>query len=511
MQADLIIVNGKCNTMTDEGFCDWIAVKGEMILKTGKGDEYRTLKGSETLIIDAGGGTVLPGFIDSHFHVVQTAMNLQSVQMKDAGSWEGLGRKIRETEMEHPGKPIMGVRLEKERLKENRFPDRKVLDRFSENVPVWINCLDYQISMLNTYGLLYYKIPFRMEGVETDSNGVATGIFRGKANAMLRTNVLNRCSDDMRHKSVEQLMPRILRYGITTINAMEGGYMYSDRDAEFIHEYSGDFPVDITLFYQSMDMNKINAMGLNRVGGSMYLDGTMGARTAALTFEYADRPGEMGNLTIGQNELNEFLVSCYQRHCQTALYTIGDRAIGQALRAHEYAIEKTGISGLRHRLEHVELATKDQIRKAAELGIIFSMNPTYEKYWGAPGEMYQKRLGARYGTTNQYRMILDEGVMLCAGSDSDICEIDPMIGISAAVNHPVARHRITLQEALRMYTINGAYAIGEEDRKGSLKEGHLADIIIMNCDLETLPAEKLEDAKVKCTIKSGGVVYNELL
>ncbi len=364
--------------------------------------------------------------------------------------------------------------------------------------------------MLNTYGLLYYKIPFRMDGIEMDKNGVATGIFRGRANATLRTNVLNKCTDKFRQECVTSLIPDLLSVGITTVNAMEGGYMYSDLDAEFIYKHSKDYPIDITLFYQSMDMQKIKKMGLKRVGGSLYLDGTMGARTAALTFEYADAPGKMGDLVIGQTDLNEFLVESYKNHWQTALYAIGDRAIEQALRGHEYALDITGISGLRHRIEHVELATHKQIKKAKELGIIFSMNPTYERYWGAPNGMYQRRLGNRYGSTNQFRDIIDSGVVLCAGSDSDICEINPLIGISSAINHPIPQHRISLYEALEMYTINGAYAIKEEHLKGTLEKGKLADIIIMDKDIPKLSNDKVDTAKVTCTIKSGQIIYNKL-
>ena len=194
---------------------------------------------------------------------------------------------------------------------------------------------------------------------------------------------------------MSRLMPQLLSTGITTINAMEGGNMYSDKDADFIYEYSEEFPVDIALFYQSMDIEKIKNLYLNRIGGSLYIDGTMGARTAALSFEYADCPGRMGSLRFSQPELNEFVTECYRNNMQLSVYTIGDRAIEMALNAHEFALYHTGIRGLRHRLEHVELSDDRQMERAAEMGIIFSMNPTYEAYWGGKGKMYEQRLGER--------------------------------------------------------------------------------------------------------------------
>ena len=309
---------------------------------------------------------------------------------------------------------------------------------------------------------------------------------------------------------MSRLMPQLLSTGITTINAMEGGNMYSDKDADFIYEYSEEFPVDIALFYQSMDIEKIKNLYLNRIGGSLYIDGTMGARTAALSFEYADCPGRMGSLRFSQPELNEFVTECYRNNMQLSVYTIGDRAIEMALNAHEFALYHTGIRGLRHRLEHVELSDDRQMERAAEMGIIFSMNPTYEAYWGGKGKMYEQRLGERYVRTNCFREIIDSGVCICGGSDSDITEFNPLIGISAAINHQVEYHRASVYETLEMYTCNGAYAIFEEEEKGTLEVGKLADVIILDGDIMMTKKEKIQDMSVLSTIKSGELIYNRL-
>ena len=387
---------------------------------------------------------------------------------------------------------------------------RKVLDKFSDDIPIWINNLDYQVSILNTYGLLYYKIPFRIDGIELDEKGAPTGIFRGKANATLRTNILNSYPNKNREENIRKLIPKLLEVGITTVNAMEGGYMYSDKDANFIYEHIADFPIDIVLFYQCLDLDKVREKKLKRIGGSLYIDGTMGARTAALTFEYNDKKGEMGRLIFSQKELNVFVEECYINKLQLSLYTIGDRAIETALNAHEYALEKTGIKGLRHRMEHVELASLLQIKRAKKLGIIFSMNPTYEKYWGGSNKMYSQRLGKKYVETNKFREIIDGGLTLCGGSDSDVCDYNPFVGIHSAINHPVKKHRISLYEAIKMYTINGAYAIFEENNKGSLEIGKLADMIILDTDIFEIDTESIDKVKVLCTIKSGKILYSTI-
>lgn len=508
MKAEKIIYNGKCLDVVEETINDWIAINGKTIIATGTGDEYIQLKDINTTMINAHGKSVLPGFIDSHFHLLQTAMNSDFVNLSKVSNYGDIGNMIKEYARQNLDKEIFCFRLDEGFLKEGKYPDRKTLDQISGDKVLWISNIDYQVSMLNTYGLLFYKIPYRLQGIESDSDGVATGIFRGSANAALRTNILNKYEDRRRMQNVTKLIPTILSNGITSINAMEGGYMYSDKDATFVYENCDTFPIDVFLFYQTHDLDQIQEMGLSRVGGSLYIDGTMGARTAALSFEYNDKPGHMGRLLFSQDEINEFVLKCYERNLQLSLYTIGDRAIELVLNAHEYAIQKSGVRGLRHRLEHVELATKDQIQKASDLGLIFSMNPTYELYWGGKGKMYEDRLGEKYVRTNRFRDILDAGVKICAGSDSDVCEMNPFLGIHSVVNHPVKSSRGNIFEAIRMYTSNSAYAIFEESMRGNIKEGMLADLIILNQNILTTPSDMIKDIKVDMTIKSGDILFN---
>jgi len=510
MIADIVIKNGRCLTMEKEEEKDWLSIKDGRIVAIGEGDAYDPYIGDDTMVFDAGGRTVMPGFIDSHFHVVQTALNSVSLDLSDTKTHEELGQRIQEAYKASGGGYIRGIKVSAEQFEEKSFPTRTLLDKYCDNVPVWLNSNEYQVSMLNTYAMLYFKIPFTAEGVEMDEKQMPTGIFYKNANAILRANILKSFSNAERREALSGIMERLLSNGITSVNAMEGGYMFSDKDADFIFENSDFFPIDMTLFYQSMDIEKIKDMGLSRVGGSLYVDGTMGARLAALSFPYADDPKSMGCLFLNQQEINDFVLECYRNKLQLALYTIGDRAIQMALDAHEYAMHQTGIRGLRHRLEHVELPTEDQINKASELGIIFSMQPTYEVYWGGKGKMYEQRLGYHYQLTNPFKTIIESGVRICGGTDSDITEPRPMIGIHGAVNHPVEKHHISLYEALKMFTLNGAYAVFEEESKGSLAVGKIADVLILDKDIFSVPKENIKDTGVEVTIKSGEVLYNSL-
>ncbi len=512
MKKDIIIINGKCLSMSNQNQYqyDWLVISGNLIADIGYGEGYKKYMDQGGVVLDAKGGTVLPGFIDSHFHVVQAAINSTSVDLSRAKSFEDIGDLISEAAKNTKDNVIRGIRLDEQNLKENRLPDRTVLDKYCKDLPVFLNTVEYQKSVLNTYALLYYRIPFTLEGVEFDGNQVPTGIITHYANAFLRESILKNIPNARRADAVKSFSHTLIEKGITTVNAMEGGRMYSDKDADFIYEYADQFAFDTALFYQTMDITRVKEMNLTRIGGSLYLDGTFSARTAALSFDYHDSPGNRGGLYFTQEELNDFVLDCYIHKLQLALYSIGDRAIEQALNAHEYALERTGNTGLRHRLEHVELPTAEHIKRAKELGLVFSMSPSYEYIWGGSDKLNQERLGENYQLTNPFREIINEGIVVCGGSDCDVTPADPLLGIYAAVNHPVEEHRIDIYTAIQMFTCNAAYGIFEEQKKGMLEAGKLGDIVILDKDILKEKKEKIKDIKVSCTIKDGNIIYNRV-
>ncbi len=508
MSNDILIMNGNCLSMANQNRYDWLVIREDLIADVGFGEGYKKYMNKTGLVLDAKGGTVLPGFIDSHFHVVQAAINSTSVDLGEARSFADIGALIAEAaKHSESDKVIRGIRLDEQNLKEGRMPDRNVLDQYCKDIPVFLNSVEYQKSALNTYALLYYKIPFTLQGIEFDENQVPTGIITHLANVFLRESILRNIPNARRLEAVKSFSKTLIEKGITTINAMEGGRLYSDKDAEFIYEYAEQFPFDIALFYQTMDIPKVREMNLKRIGGCFYLDGTFGARTSALSFDYHDSPGNRGGLNFSQEELNDFVLDCYINKLQLALYTIGDRAIEQAINAHEYALDRTGNAGLRHRLEHVELPTGSHIKRAKELGLVFSVSPTYEAIWGGPKKLYRERLGEKYQLTNPFREIMSEGVVVCGGSDCDVTPADPLLGICSAVNHPVERHRVDVISAIKMFTYNGAYGIFEENRKGSLETGKLADIVILDRDILKVKNDDIKDIQVNYTIKSGNILF----
>lgn len=509
MNVNLLIINGQCLSMEENLIYNWIAISGEKIVLTGFKDEYKKYDIIYDTLIDAKGASVLPGFIDGHFRLVQTAINKCNVDLSQTRSFSDIGDLIQEAGRKNKEDSIHGIRLDINQIKEKRIPNRMEIDKFWNDSAVWINSNDYLVSALNTYGILYYKIPFSQVGVECDLKNVPTGVFRQQANALLRRNILQRSSDIERINALHRLEPELAALGLTTVCAMEGGKMHSDRDAEFVYDviHNKDVYFDIELFYQTLNVERIIGMGLSRLGGCLYVDGTFNTRTAAISFDYFDSPGNRGALYFSQEKMNELVEQCYFRNLQLALYTIGDRAIEMALLAHEHALRLTGNYSLRHRLEHAELVTEEQINKAKEMEIIFSMQPTYELNWGKPGGMYERRLGSAYKKTNPFRSILDHGAIICGGSDSDTSPANYIASIYAAVNHPIEKHRVSVFEAIQMFTSSGAYAIGKEKEKGYIKNGYFADIVILDKDILSINEKEINSLKVRTTIKAGKIVY----
>ena len=509
MNADLLIYNGKCLSYDENTIYDWIATKDGRITEMGTSDSYKTILTGHDYAIDANGGSVLPGFYDSNVHLMQTAFNRTRLSLRDARSFADIGDLIQEEAKKHTdGSPLIAYGLDEEKLIEKKLPDRHFLDKFSRDFPVVISRVEYHSCVLNTNALLHYKVSYMLDGIELDSEKMPTGVVRYGANAILRENILTDISVTDRKIALDDTMKFLLKNGITTLNAMEGGYTFSDWDAETIYMYKDSFPIDIILYYQTTDVEMIKAKGLTQMGGSLFVDGAFGSRNAALAEDYNDKAIWNGLLYYSDEEMNSFVQSCYENNIQLAVHAIGERAIEQMINAHKKAFNSTKKTGMRHRLEHAELITPKQTIDAKELGIVLSMQPSYELFWGGAGNMYETRLGDRYKVTNPFKEITDAGIIICGGSDSDVTPACPIMGIHGAVNHPIKEHRIDIMAAIKMFTCNGAFAVFEEDKKGYLRKGYEADIVILDEDLLSIEADKIIDCNVKYTIKAGNILYS---
>ena len=506
MENNILLYNGNFWRFGSKAY-DWIGITNGIITDAGYGDSYVNCMDSYSEKEDISGRLVLPGFYDCHAHFVQTATKYISLDLIGCRSYSDIKDKIEEWIEKNPRTTIIrAFGLEVSNLEEGCYPTRKILDGFTKDYAIWINSRDFHCSILNTRAFHELKVPLAMEGVEYDDNSSPSGRIYGKANALTRKKIIQSYSPSDRYKSIVELSQRIIKKGVTSIHVMEGGFEFYENDARDMNRYKDQLPVDINLFYSTMDFEKVEEMGLEWIGGDVYLDGSFTSKSAAIYEKYNDHEGN-GELYFTQDEINEFILKSYEKNLNTTMHAVGDRALECLITAHEHASSIYPVSSLRHRVEHAELASDSQIERASRIGLIFSMQPAYEYMFGGPGKMYERRLGKRYRETNQFRKLTDMGIVICGGSDSDLTPIDPVLGIHAAVNHPVEENRVSVEEAVKFFTINAALSVKEEKRKGSIEIGKLADLVILDRDIFSIAPEEIISAEISATIKNGFVVY----
>jgi predicted amidohydrolase YtcJ len=506
----IIFYNSKIYTMENEIF-NWIAIKDGKIYKTGYENEYVSLLKRSKMSIDLHNKIIIPGFYDCHVHLVQTGISMiLGVDLSNETNISDVLEKIKnKADNTEEGQLIQGIHYNISNIKENRFPTRKELDKIAPENPVWINSIEFHTSALNSVALLQMNMPYDIEGVPRDENNIPLGILTGKASAFVKNRISNKFDDKLRGKAVKRALDVAKSKGVTTLHAMEGGYKFSKLDAEYVKNNKNKFEQDIILYYQSIDINNAIENNLKRLGGDVFIDGSFASKTAAIKKPYKKDNNNYGNLYYSQNELNNFAAEAQKNNIQITLHAIGDRAIDQVLTAYEYAAETVGGINLRNRIEHFELASDEHIIRCKNLNIIPSMQPVFEYVWGGKGGLYEKSLSkSYYSNSNRFRKIIDEGVMIIGGSDSDVCEINPILGIYSAVNHPKQKSSISTFEAVQMYTSNAAYASNEENVKGTIKNGKIADLVVLDKDIFEINKEDIKDVNVWMTIKEGNIIYS---
>lgn len=505
----MLVFGGKIYSMkSKEDIYSWMAISEGKILMLGNDESYEYIIDSTTEMVDIKGKILIPGFYDSHVHLVQSGLNSEGIDLFNVKSIDELLQLIEcKTQVTPVGQLIRAYHFDVTKIKEHRFPTRYEIDSVSSDYPVWINSIEYHSSAINTLALNSVNLPYNIDGIKRDERSLPLGFFTGKASAYIRNRLLAGIDDTTRERGVQRRIAEAIKKGVTSINAMEGGFTFHENDAKFISRNRNRYPIDIRLYYQSFDLEKAAAINSDSIGGDIFIDGAFNSRTAAISKKYSDMD-TFGNLYFNQDELNYFVTKVISSDYQLALHAIGERAIDQTLNAYEVAFSNNSSCNKRCRIEHFELATDEQIQRAKQLELIISVQPAFEYYWGNKGGMYERRLGVELNQrTNNFRKMVDEGLILCGGSDSDVTEINPILGIYSAVNHPKASFALTVYEAVEMFTKNAAYASFEEDKKGSLEIGKLADFCVLNQNIFEIPNSEIINTKVFGTFKEGNVLY----
>ncbi|NIO71272.1 MAG: amidohydrolase family protein, partial [Anaerolineae bacterium] len=387
-------------------------------------------------------------------------------------------------------------------------PIIKPLDTTAPDNPVYLIGVTGHTSVVNTRALEILALPDDMPGLMRDAQGQPNGLLSDQANSLAEDKFSGLFGAG--EKAVETIplaVEKAHSVGITTLHALEGGLTSRDRAVQEFLALMPTLSLRIVLYYQTMDVDKVVAMGLPRIGGCILLDGDVGPHTAALSKPYADDPECYGTLYHSQEEIDAFVLKAHKAGLQVAMHAVGDAAVEQALNAYEAALAAYPRDDHRHRIEHCEVIREDQIQRAQRLGVALAIQPPFNHYW--PHTEYYPLLGEeRAWKADPVRTLMRPGLLVAGGSDSTVTPLGPLIGVHAAVNHSNPAERVSVEEGLQLYTINAARIAFQEADRGSLEVGKLGDLVVLADDPRTVAPAAIADIPVEMTVVGGEIVYS---
>jgi hypothetical protein len=512
MTKVLLLFNGNILTLSTKfPKCEAVVLQDGKIVACGTSAELKAQYKTAIEMIDLEGKTVLPGFIDTHAHLTDTGVDTLGVDLCESHSIAEIQNNLAQFAKHIPsGEWFFGHGFDDSILVEKRYPTRYDLDKAVPNHPICISRRDGHSCVANSLALNLLNLPPDTDGIEKDTQtGEPTGTMRRTAVGLTYEKMSGQLSDELRLKGLHTAVQSAISKGITTIHALEGGSDTADKNLAVLLNHQDKLPVRIIVYHQTCNVERVKKAGLPRIGGCVLVDGSIGSRTAAVTQPFNDDPGNNGVLYFTDKRLYEFIETAHCAGLQISMHAIGDRAIDQLLKTYRQVLTKYPRKDHRHRIEHYELPRPEQIPQTAELGLLLAMQPTFDYLWGGETQLYATRLGiSRSLFSNPLRTILDAGIKIAGGSDSYVTPMDPMLGIHSAVNHYSPIQRVSVDEAIRMYTTTAAYAAFEESQKGTIEPGKLADLVVLEKNPYAVPKSELKDIPISMTICRGKVVYS---
>jgi predicted amidohydrolase YtcJ len=524
--ATLAIVNARVWTGDrTQPWAEALAVSGEHLVAVGTSDEIRRRAAGVTPI-DAAGRLVVPGFIDTHVHFLDGGFRLASVQLRDARTKDEFVRRIAAFAGTVPaGTWITGGDWDHSHWG-GELPAREWIDAATPNHPVWVNRLDGHMALANTAALKAAGVTRATEDVAggeivRGTGGEPTGLLKDNAMALV-DRVVPEPSDEMRDRALAAAMEYVAEQGVTSVHNMGS---WADLETFARARRADALETRIYSVVPLADWERLRDVVANRdhggsegrgdewlrIGGLKgFVDGSLGSHTAAFHEPFDDAPGDRGLLVNTPEDLYAWIAGADKAGLHVMVHAIGDRANGLLLDIFERVAGENGARDRRFRVEHAQHLAAADIPRFAKLSVIPSMQPYHAIDDGRWAEKY---IGGRIRTTYAFRSLMDAGASLAFGSDWFVAPPTPLEGIYAAVTrrtlddrHPggwVPEEKLTVEEALRAYTAGAAYASFDEDRKGVLAEGRLADFVMLDRNLFEIAPEDIRHARVVLTVAGG--------
>jgi hypothetical protein len=533
--ADLVLVNGKVWTGNRaQPEAQAVAVRHGRLVAVGSTADVQKLAGDKTKSIDLAGKRVVPGFIDSHVHMLGGGSRLSQVPLKDAKDEQEFGKRLREFDDKLPrGRWMLGGEWDHDRAFGGELPTAAILDKYVPTRPVFLRRYDGHMALANSAAL-------KLAGVNARTADPAGGVVYRKPGTMEPTGLLRDTamslverivpppSPDEVAEGVRAALAEARSVGVTGVIDMDGSDARTKRDLFRLYQAlarRGELTCRIDLRWPLASWKALADLGVEagfgndyvRIGGLKgFVDGSLGSSTAKMFDSYVNEPGSTGLYVTPPGALREYILAADKAGLNVAVHAIGDEANATLLDIYAEVIAKNGPRDRRFRVEHAQHLRPADYKRFAELGVVASMQPFHivdDGRW-AEGRIGAKRCASSYAN----RSLLDAGAKVAFGSDWSVAPLSPLLGIDAAVNrrtldgkHPKGwypEQKITVEEALTAYTATAAFAAGREKELGTLQVGKLADLVVLSRDiLAEKERDVLAEAKVVMTVVGGKVVY----
>ena len=522
---DYVVLNARVFTVDDDQpQAEAFAVKGDRFIAVGSSSDIRNLASSRTEIIDAEGMTVTPGFIDAHSHPSGAGVN-ELVQVNaDLRSIAEIKQALQQRAQITPdGQWIRAFKYDDTKLAEGRPINRFDIDEVAPNNPVVVGHRGGHTGVYNSMALALAGITSETPDPPggrfyRDSNGVLTGLAAERARYPLNSLIPSDSSREQRRDGVKLISELMTRAGLTSVHQTGGGrndmIAYEDARAD------GDMRFRMYLFARGRIFDDLVNAGIRtgfgdsvfRIGAVKFMaDGSASERTMRMSTPYEGRPDDFGILTMSQEEIHEAVENAHRNDFQIGIHANGDVTIEMVLNAYERVQRLWPRENTRHRIEHCSLVNPTLLQRIKDLGVIPAPFYTYIHYhgnkWVDYGEEKMRWMFA-------HKSFLDYGIPVAPASDYTPGPYEPLMALQSMVTRKDfdgrvwgPNQRITLDQAIRICTRNGAYASFEEDSKGSITAGKLADFVILADDPHEVDPDQIKNTEIVRTVVGGTTMY----
>ena len=540
--ADMVLLNGKIVTVEDSpAQVQALAVGGNRIAAIGTTEAMKRYVGAKTQVVDLHGRLVIPGFVEGHAHFTSIGLAQLNLDLTTAGSWNDIVRMVEQAaQRAKPGEWIYGRGWHQEKWNEKPspsvegFPTHDSLSRVSPRNPVFLTHASGHASFANAKAMEASDITPRTADppggdLLRDEKGNPTGLFRETASQLIRTGAgeppRSAAEERARARKILELASReVVSKGITSFQDAGSGF----EDVDLMKTMVDEGRIDVRLWIMLRVGNAALAARMAKYRMIDYgdgfltvraikrsIDGALGSRGAWLLEPYADKPGDAGRNTTPVEEIRETARLALQHGYQLCVHAIGDRANRETLDIFAESFSGTAGGGkpLRWRIEHAQHLHPADIPRFGALGVIASMQGVH---CTSDAPFVPARLGAKRAEEGAYvwQTLMKSGAVVTNGTDAPVEDVDPIASYHATVSRKTkdgsvfyGGQRMSRMEALRSYTINGAYAAFEEATRGSLEVGKYADMVVLSKDILTVPEEEIPSAEVDYTIVGGKIRY----